>query len=86
MGKPYLSCIISGWFYFLYYKFIDEDSTMNLLAEEIRELIKERYYEYLEEGYESFEAMELAKRDVLETKEVEIDAYNKIYDSSIEVD
>ena len=39
MGKPYLSCIISGWFYFLYYKFIDEDSEMNLLAEEIRELL-----------------------------------------------
>ena len=35
---------------------------MNLLAEEIKELIKERYYEYLEEGYESFEAMELAKK------------------------
>jgi len=30
---------------------------MNLLAEEIKELIKERYYEYLEEGYSSFEAM-----------------------------
>ena len=86
MGKPYLSCIISRWFYFLYYKFIDEDNMTNLLEDEIKELIKERYYEYLEEGYESFEAMELAKRDVLETKEVEIDAYNKIYDSSIEVD
>ena len=61
MVKPYLSCYFSYWFYFLYYKFIDEDSAMNLLAEEIKELIKERYYEYLEEGYESFEAMELAK-------------------------
>ena len=30
---------------------------MNLLEEEIKELIKERYYKYLEEGYESFEAM-----------------------------
>ena len=59
---------------------------MNLLEDEIKELIKERYYEYLEEGYESFEAMELAKRDILETKEVEIDSYNKIYNSSIEVD
>ena len=28
--------------------------------------LKERYYEYLEEGYESFEAMELAKRDIEE--------------------
>ena len=86
MGKPYLSCIISRWFYFLYYKFIDEDNMTNLLEDEIKELIKETYYEYLEEGYESFEAMELAKRDIHETKEVEIDAYNKIYDSSIEVD
>ena len=86
MVKPYLSCYFSCWFYFLYYKFIDEDNMTNLLEDEIKELIKERYYEYLEEGYESFEAMELAKRDVLETKEVEIDAYNKIYDSSIEVD
>ena len=37
---------------------------MNLLQAELKELIKERYYEYLEEGYESFEAMELAKRDI----------------------
>tara|TARA_R100001443_G_scaffold3856_1_gene11775 strand:+ start:1133 stop:1312 length:180 start_codon:yes stop_codon:yes gene_type:complete len=59
---------------------------MNLLEKEIKELIKERYYEYLEEGYESFEAMELAKRDIHETKEVEIDAYNKIYDSSFDID
>mgnify|MGYP001400953084 CR=1 FL=1 len=59
---------------------------MNLLEQEIKELIKERYYEYLEEGYESFEAMELAKRDIYETKEVEIHTYNKIYDSSFEVD
>ena len=58
----------------------------NLLADEIKQLIKERYYEYLEEGYESFEAMELAKRDIHETKEVEIDAYNKIYDSSFDID
>ena len=86
MVKPYLSCSFSCWFYFLYYKFIDEDSVMNLLAEEIKELIKERYYEYLEEGYESFEAMELAKRDVHETKESEIDTYNEMYNSSFEVD
>ena len=44
---------------------------MNLLAEEIKELIKERYYEYLEEGYPSFEAMELAKKDVYEAKDSE---------------
>ena len=58
----------------------------NLLADEIKKLIRERYYEYLEEGYESFEAMELAKRDIHETKEVEIDAYNKVYDSSFDID
>ena len=34
MGKPYFSCSISGWFYFLYYKFIYDDSAMNLLEEE----------------------------------------------------
>ena len=58
----------------------------NLLSDEIKELIKERYYEYLEEGYESFEAMELAKRDIQESKETELGAYNKAYDSSFEVD
>ena len=58
----------------------------NLLSDEIKELIKERYYEYLEEGYESFEAMELAKRDIHESKEVEIYSYNKTYDGSFEVD
>ena len=58
----------------------------NLLADEIKQLIKERYYEYLEEGYESFEAMELAKRDVHETKESEIDTYNEMYNSSFEVE
>jgi len=30
--------------------------------------------------------MELAKRDIHETKEVEIDAYNKVYDSSFDID
>ena len=86
MGKPYLSCIISRWFYFLYYKFIDEDNMTNLLEDEIKELIKERYYEYLEEGYESFEAMELAKKDVYEAKDSEIGAFDNLYGSSIEVD
>ena len=86
MVKPYLSCYFSCWFYFLYYKFIDEDSVMNLLAEEIKELIKERYYEYLEEGYESFEAMELAKKDIEERAESDIGAYRKLYNSSFEVD
>ena len=37
---------------------------MNLLKQEMKELVKERYYEYLEEGYEPFEAMELAKKDI----------------------
>ena len=59
---------------------------MNLLEKELKELIKERYYEYMEEGYESFEAMELAKRDIHETKESEIDTYNEMYNSSFEVD
>ena len=58
----------------------------NLLTDEIKELIKERYYEYVEEGYESFEAMELAKKDINESKEIEIDTYNKSYDSSFGVD
>tara|TARA_R110000803_G_scaffold138117_1_gene204982 strand:+ start:210 stop:392 length:183 start_codon:yes stop_codon:yes gene_type:complete len=58
----------------------------NLLSDEIKELIKERYYEYLEEGYESFEAMELAKRDIKESKESEIRAYDNAYDNSFEVD
>lgn len=86
MVKPYLSCSFSCWFYFLYYKFIDEDSVMNLLAEEIKELIKERYYEYLEEGYESFEAMELAKKDIEERAESDIGAYKRLYDSSFDID
>ena len=55
---------------------------MNLLAEEIKELIKERYYEYLEEGYESFEAMELAKRDIEERADSDIGAYRKLYNNS----
>jgi len=58
----------------------------NLLAEEMKELIKERYYEYLEEGYASFEAMELAKRDIHEAKCTDVDSYNNMYDSSFEVD
>ena len=58
----------------------------NLLAEEMKELIKERYYEYLEEGYASFEAMELAKRDIHEAKSTDVDSYNDMYDSSFEVD
>ena len=58
----------------------------NLLTDEIKELIKERYYDHVEEGYESFEAMELAKKDINESKEIEIDTYNKSYDSSFEVD
>ena len=86
MGKPCVSHTFNCKFYILFTYIITRESKMNLLEDEIKELIKERYYEYLEEGYESFEAMELAKRDVLETKEVEIDAYNKIYDSSFDID
>jgi len=59
---------------------------MNLLQAEIKELIKERYYEYLEEGYESFEAMELAKRDIEERADSDIGAYKRLYNSSFEVD
>jgi hypothetical protein len=58
----------------------------NLLADEMKELIKQRYYEYIEEGYESFEAMELAKRDIHEVKESELDSYNNLYNSSFDVD
>ena len=86
MGKPCVSYTFNCKFYILFTYIITRESKMNLLEEEIKELIKERYYEYLEEGYESFEAMELAKRDIHETKEVEIDAYNKIYDSSFDID
>ena len=86
MGKPCVSHTFNCKFYILFTYIITRESKMNLLEDEIKELIKERYYEYLEEGYESFEAMELAKRDIHETKEVEIDAYNKVYDSSFEVD
>ena len=52
----------------------------------MKELVKERYYEYLEEGYEPFEAMELAKKDVYEAKDSEIGAFDNLYGSSIEVD
>ena len=86
MGKPCVSHTFNCKFYILFTYIITRESKMNLLEEEIKELIKERYYEYLEEGYESFEAMELAKRDIHETKEVEIDAYNKVYDSSFDID
>ena len=86
MGKPCVSYTFNCKFYILFTYTITREIKMNLLEEEIKELIKERYYEYLEEGYESFEAMELAKRDIHETKEVEIDAYNKVYDSSFDID
>ena len=86
MGKPCVSYTFNCKFYILFTYIITREIKMNLLEEEIKELIKERYYEYLEEGYESFEAMELAKRDIHESKEVEIDSYNKMYDGSFEVD
>ena len=62
---------------------MNEEKMTNLLADEIKQLIKERYYEYLEEGYESFEAMELAKKDVYETKSSEIGSFEKLYVFSI---
>jgi hypothetical protein len=86
MGKPCVSYTFNCKFYILFTYIITSEKKMNLLADEIKELIKERYYEYIEEGYESFEAMELAKRDIHESKEVEIDSYNKTYDDSFEVD
>ena len=86
MGKPCVSHTFNCKFYILCTYIITSEKKMNLLADEIKELIKERYYEYIEEGYESFEAMELAKRDIHESKEVEIDSYNKTYDDSFEVD
>ena len=52
----------------------------------MKELVKERYYEYLEEGYEPFEAMELAKRDIEERAESDIGAYKRLYDSSFDID
>ncbi len=86
MGKPFVSYTLLCKFYILFTYIITRESKMNLLADEIKELIKERYYEYLAEGCESVAAMDVAKRDINETKEVEIDAYNKVYDSSFEVD
>jgi hypothetical protein len=86
MDKPCVSYTFNCKFYILFTYIITSEKKMNLLADEIKELIKERYYEYIEEGYESFEAMELAKRDIHESKEVEIDSYNKTYDDSFEVD
>tara|TARA_R100001443_G_scaffold48574_1_gene60948 strand:+ start:597 stop:776 length:180 start_codon:yes stop_codon:yes gene_type:complete len=59
---------------------------MNLLRQEIKQLIKERYYEYLEEGYESFEAMELAKKDIEERAESDMGAYKRLYNSSFDID
>lgn len=52
----------------------------------MKELVKERYYEYLEEGYESFEAMELAKKDIEERAESDIGAFKRLYDSSFDID
>ena len=59
---------------------------MNLLKQEMKELVKERYYEYLEEGYAPFEAMELAKKDIEERAESDIGAYKRLYDSSFDID
>ena len=59
---------------------------MNLLKQEMKELVKERYYEYLEEGYEPFEAMELAKKDIEERAESDKGAYKRLYDSSFDID
>ena len=59
---------------------------MNLLKQEMKELVKERYYEYLEEGYEPFEAMELAKKDIAERAESDIGAYKRLYDSCFDID
>ena len=59
---------------------------MNLLRQEIKQLIKERYDEYLEEGYESFEAMELAKKDIEERAESDMGAYKRLYNSSFDID
>ena len=59
---------------------------MNLLKQEMKELVKERYNEYLEEGYEPFEAMELAKKDIEERAESDMGAYKRLYDSSFDID
>ena len=59
---------------------------MNLLKQEMKELVKERYYEYLEEGYEPFEAIELANKDIEESAESDMGAYKRLYDSSFDID
>jgi|TARA_R100000093_G_C1907415_1_gene61724 hypothetical protein len=58
----------------------------NLLDNEIKELIKEHYYEYLEDGYASFEAMELARKDVALMKGQDIDEFNELYTTSLKFD
>jgi|TARA_R110002020_G_scaffold9698_3_gene37979 hypothetical protein len=55
----------------------------NLLDENVKELLKEYYYEYLEEGYESFEAMELARKDVADIRGQDIDEFNSLYENTL---
>ena len=85
MGQSYFSYNFIYQFFILF-NFVIREKKMNLLKQEMKELVKERYYEYLEEGYEPFEAMELAKKDIEERAESDIGAYKRLYDSSFDID
>ena len=58
----------------------------NFLEQEVKDLIKEYYYEYLEDGYDSFEAMELARKDVADMRDQDIEDFNKLYTNTIKFD
>ncbi len=58
----------------------------NFLEQEVKDLIKEYYYEYLEDGYDSFEAMELARKDVADMRDQDIEDFNKLYTNTLKFD
>ena len=55
----------------------------NFLEQDVKDLIKEYYYEYLEDGYDSFEAMELARKDVADIRGQDIEDFNNLYTTSL---
>tara|TARA_R100000687_G_C6438147_1_gene159108 strand:+ start:82 stop:267 length:186 start_codon:yes stop_codon:yes gene_type:complete len=55
----------------------------NFLEQDVKALIKEYYYEYLEDGYASFEAMELARKDVADIRGQDIEDFNNLYTTSL---
>ena len=59
---------------------------INLLEQEVKDLIKQYYYEYLEDGYDSFEAMELARKDVADIKDQDINEFNNLYANTLKFD